>query len=140
MIPVSLAPNPVPVTVTELPGTMLGRFTEMPAETVKVKSGTLVAGVEAPLASMIWEPAGEAGTLKVALQPPCALAVMPEARGLSSYVTLMPVSAAPNPAPVIVMELPGAALAGLAEIPALVVKVTSGTALAEVEEPEASMV
>ena len=52
----------------------------------------------------------------------------------------MPVSEAVKPAPEIVIELPGAALALLAEIPALVVNDKSGTLAGEVTEPEASMV
>jgi hypothetical protein len=51
----------------------------MPAVVVKVMSGTLAARVEEPLASIVWEPEGDAGTTKVALQPPCELAEIPEA-------------------------------------------------------------
>ena len=53
---------------------------------------------------------------------------------------MIPVSLTLKPEPVIVIELPGAALVRLAEMPALVVKVISGTLLTEVEEPDASMV
>ncbi len=78
--------------------------------------------------------------MKLTLQPPWALAVTDEAIVLSSNITVMPVSLIPKPAPVIVIELPGAAFALLTDMPALVVKVISETLFTEVEEPDASMV
>jgi hypothetical protein len=112
----------------------------MPAVVVKVMSGTLAARVEDPLASRVWEPEGDAGTTKVALQPPWALAVIPEATVDPSYVIVIPVSFAAKPEPVTVIEFPGAPLALLTEMPEVIVKVKSGTLVAMVEGPLASMV
>lgn len=69
-MPVSLAPKPVPVIVIEVPGAAFIRLEEMFGVTVKVRSGTLAAAVEAPLASMVCEPEAEAGITKLALQLP----------------------------------------------------------------------
>ncbi len=51
----------------------------------------------------------------------------------------MPVSPAPKPEPVTVIELPAGALVGLAEMVGVTVKYLSGTALAAVEKPYAPM-
>ena len=47
-MPVSPAPKPEPVTVTELPAVPLDRLIDMPAVTVKVILGTLAAVVTRP--------------------------------------------------------------------------------------------
>ena len=78
-MPVSLAPKPEPVTVSEFPEAPLDRLMDMPGVTVKVVLGTLAAGVTEPDASMLCEPEAEAGTTNVALQPPWGLAVIPGA-------------------------------------------------------------
>jgi len=75
-MPVSLAPKPEPVTVSELPAAPLDRLMDMPGVTVKVILGTLAAVVTEPCASMLCEPEAEAGTTNVALQPPRGLAVI----------------------------------------------------------------
>ncbi len=118
-MPVSLALKPEPVTVTELPTAPLVRLREMTGVTVKIMSGMVVAEVEEPYASMVWEPEGEAGTTKVALQSPRELAEGTEGivtTSLPSKVTLMGVSLALKPEPVTVTEVPGAPLVGLKEI------------------------
>jgi len=53
VMPVSLAPKPEPVIVTELPGAAFGRLVEMPGITEKVRSAMLVAGLEEPDASIV---------------------------------------------------------------------------------------
>ena len=142
-MPVSPAPKPEPVIVMEVPGAALVRLVEIPAVVVNVISATLPTDVEAPYASMVWRPAVEAGTAKVAVQPPVGLA---ETDGgtvvtaMLSKVTAMPVSLAPKPVPVIVTEVPGAAVVRLMEIPGITAKVRSETAVAGVEEPYASMI
>lgn len=76
-MPVSLAPKPEPVMVTELPAVPLDRLMDISGVTVKVILGTLAAVVTEPDASMLCKPEAEAGTTKVALQPPWGPAVMP---------------------------------------------------------------
>ena len=83
-MPVSLAPKLEPVTVSELPAAPLDRLMDMPAVTVKVTLETLAAGVTEPYASMICELEAEAGTTKVAVQPPRELAVISCATGVPS--------------------------------------------------------
>jgi hypothetical protein len=83
-MPVSLAPKPEPVTVTELPAGPLNRLMDMPGVTVKVILGTLAAVVTEPYASMICEPEAEAGTTNVAVQPPRGSAVILRATGVPS--------------------------------------------------------
>src|SRR3972149_5810288 len=56
---VSPAPKPEPVTVTGVPGAPLARLMVMVAAMVKVRSGTALACVVEPAASMAWGP--EAG-------------------------------------------------------------------------------
>ena|SRR3990172_2517597 len=143
-MPVSPAPKPEPVIVMEVPGAALVRLVEIPAVVVNVISATLPTDVEAPYASMVWRPAVEAGTAKVAVQPPVGLA---ETDGgtvvtaMLSKVTAMPVSLAPKPVPVIVSEDPGAALAGLDDIFGVTLKAVVAVLVAPVavmvREPEA---
>ena len=83
-MPVSLAPKPEPVTVSELPAAPLDRLIAMPAVTVKVTLGTLAAGVTEPYAPILCELEAEAGTTNVALQPPWELAVISWATGVPS--------------------------------------------------------
>ena len=83
-MPVSLAPKPKPVTVTELPVAPLDRLMDMPGVTVKVILGTLAAGVTEPYAPILCEPEAEAGTTKAALQPPWESAMIPELTGVPS--------------------------------------------------------
>jgi hypothetical protein len=73
-MPVSLAPKPEPVTVTELPAAPLDRLRDMLGVTVK---GTLAALLTKPFAPMLCEPEAEAGTTNVAVQPPEGSAVIP---------------------------------------------------------------
>jgi hypothetical protein len=75
-MPVSLAPKPEPVTVTELPAAPLDRLIDMPEVTVKVILRTLAGVVTEPDASMLCEPEAEAGTTKAALQPPWGVATI----------------------------------------------------------------
>jgi hypothetical protein len=72
----SLAANPAPVTVSEVPGAPLVRFREIAGPVTKVTSAMPLAAV--PEALMVWLPAGEAGTVKVADHAPWALAATPE--------------------------------------------------------------
>ena len=81
-MPVSLAPKPEPVTVTELPVAPLDRLMDMPEVKVKVMVGT--AMVSKPYAPIMCEPEAEAGTTKVALQPPWELAMIFWATGVPS--------------------------------------------------------
>jgi len=83
-MPVSLAPKPEPVTVTELPAAPLDRLMDMTGVTVKVISRTLAAVVTEPYESMLCEPEAEAGTTNVAVQLPSGLAVIPWAMGVTS--------------------------------------------------------
>jgi hypothetical protein len=70
-MPVSLAPKPEPVTVTEVPGDPLVRLRVMMAfTTMKVTPGTEPAEVVVPYAPIVWEPAAEAGIVIVSLQVP----------------------------------------------------------------------
>ncbi len=86
---------------------------------------------------MLCEPEAEAGITKVLLQAPLALAEIPEAMGLPSKVTLMPVSLALKPEPVTVTELPGDPLVLLRVMAAPMVKVTFGAVPEIVTEPYA---
>ena len=83
-MPVSLAPKPEPVTVTELPVAPLDRLMDMLGVTVKVILWTLAAVVTEPCASMICGPEAEAGTANVAVQLPSGLAVVLGAIGVPS--------------------------------------------------------
>jgi hypothetical protein len=56
----------------------------MPEVIVKVKSGTLDDVVDVPLASIVWEPAVDAGITKVVLQAPWEVAEIPEATDVPS--------------------------------------------------------
>jgi hypothetical protein len=53
VIPVSLAPKPTPVIVMEVPGAPVARLVEILGVTVNARSGTELADVEAPLASIV---------------------------------------------------------------------------------------
>jgi hypothetical protein len=106
--------------------------------------GTLAAGVTEPYALITCEPEAEAGTIKAALQPPWRLAVIPWATVAPSTVTVMPVSPAPKPEPLIVTEVPAAPLARLIDMPGVAVKFRLETAFGVTEpyalikcEPEA---
>jgi hypothetical protein len=83
-MPVSLAPKLEPITVNELPAAPLDRLIDMPEVTVKVILGTLATGVIEPYASMLCELEAEAGTTKVAVQPPRELATILWATGVPS--------------------------------------------------------
>lgn len=89
---------------------------------------------------IVWEPKAEAGTVKVPLQVPRELASIPEATGLPSKVITMPVSLAPKPAPVTVIEPPGDPLVWLIVIPGPTRKSTPVTEPAAVVEPYAPIV
>jgi hypothetical protein len=115
-MPVSLAPKPEPVTVTQPPEGPLDRLADITGVIVEVILGTLAAEVTEPYAPTTCEPETEAGTTKAALQLPWESAVIPCATGAPSSVTVMPASPATKPEPVTVTELPGAPLAGLIEI------------------------
>ena len=65
-MPVSLAPKPVPVIVTELPGAALAWLDEIFGVMLKVVVAVLVA----PVAVMVREPEAEAGITKFAFQLP----------------------------------------------------------------------
>jgi energy-converting hydrogenase Eha subunit B len=133
VMPVSLAPKPEPVTVTELPAAPLDRLMDMPGVTVKVISGTLA--VTEPYAPITCEPEAEAGTTKAALQLPWELAMIFWATGVPSKVTVMPVSLAAKLKPVTVTALPAAPLDRLMDMPGVTVKVILGTLV--VTEPYA---
>jgi hypothetical protein len=125
VMPVSLALKPVPVMVIELPGGPFVGLIVSPGPTVKVTPVTESAEVVEPYAPMVWEPAVAVGTVKVPLQAPSPLAEIPEATAVPSKVTVMPVSLAPKPVPVIVMEVPGGPLVRLRVMaPPSTVKVT----------------
>jgi hypothetical protein len=128
VMPVSLALKPVPVMVIELPGGPFVGLIVSPGPTVKVTPVTESAEVVEPYAPMVWEPAVAVGTVKVPLQAPSPLAEIPEATAVPSKVTVMPVSLAPKPVPVIVMEVPGGPLVRLRVMaPPSTVKVTPVT-------------
>jgi hypothetical protein len=75
VMPVSLVPKPLPVIITEVPGTPLILLSEMVGVTVKLISGTLASCVEEPNASMgRGAPEAAAGTTKLAVQLPWGLA------------------------------------------------------------------
>ena len=63
-MPVSLAPKPEPVTVTELPADPLNGLRDMLGVTVKVVFATEVPEIRA---AMICEPEAEGGTTKLAV-------------------------------------------------------------------------
>ncbi len=108
-MPCSLGAKPEPATVMVLPGMALAWFTVVPALTVKLTSGVLAAWVVGPLAWTVWMPAGEFGTVKVPVQEPWALALIPvPPADVPSQVMVIPLSLAAKPAPVTVAELPGA--------------------------------
>jgi hypothetical protein len=139
VMPVSLAPKPEPVMVTELPGEPLVRFIVSPGLTVKVTPVIESAEVDEPYAPTVWEPATEAGTVKVPLQAPTPLAVIPEVTTVPSKVTAMPVSLAPKPVPLTVMEVPGGPLVLLrVRVPPSTVKLTPITL--PVVEPDAPII
>jgi hypothetical protein len=118
VIPVSLALNPEPVTVTELPCVPLVLLKEIAAVVVNVAETTPVTD---PDTVIVWEPEAEAGTIKLLLQAPTEVAV-PVATELPSKATVI-LSYAPKPAPVIVIELPGEPEVLLQERAAVVVNV-----------------
>ena len=123
-MPVSLAPNPVPVSVIVAPGAAFVLLAEMLGVAMKVRSGAELADVEPPLASMVWfMPEAAAGMTILALQLPRESAEMPEPAATPSKVTIMPVSLAAKPAPEIVTEVPTGPLKRLADIPGVTVKV-----------------
>ena len=81
VIPVSLAANPEPEIVTDRPGAALGGLMEMAAVTVKGIPCTPVF-VTGPEATIVWAPAGDAGTSSVPFQSPFRSAAMaPEEAG-----------------------------------------------------------
>jgi hypothetical protein len=142
VMPVSLAPKPEPVTVIEVPGGPLVRLRVMaPPSTVKVTPVTKLARVLGPYAPIVWEPAVEAGIVKVALQFPRESAWIPDLTTVPSKVIIMPVSLAAKPEPVTVTEVPGDPLARLRAMTAFTtVKVTPGTEPARVLVPYAPIV
>jgi hypothetical protein len=82
--PVSPAPKPEPVTVTEVPAAPLVRLIDILGVIVEVILGTLAFGVTEPYALITCKPEAEAGTTKAALQPPWKSAVIPWATGVLS--------------------------------------------------------
>jgi hypothetical protein len=127
-MPVSLAPKPEPETVTDVPGGPLVRLRVSPALTVKVTPVIELAEVVEPYAPIVWEPAVEAGTVKVLFQAPRELAVIPDLTTVPSKVIVMPVSLATKPEPVTVTEVPGGPLVRLrVRAPPSTVKVTPAT-------------
>lgn len=118
-MPVSLALNPEPVTVIEVPGGPLVGLIARPEVTVKVIAVTESAEVVEPYAPIVWGPEAEAGITKVVLQLPLELAEIPDLTTVPSKVIAMPVSLALKPEPVTVTEVPGAPLVGLTVIVAL---------------------
>ena len=84
VMPVSPAPKPEPVTVTEVPAAPFARLIDILGVMVEVILGTLVFGVTEPYAPMLCEPEAVAGTTKAALQPPWKSAVIPWATGMVS--------------------------------------------------------
>ena len=121
MIPFSLAAKPTPFTVTVLPGAALERPREIAALVVKFTLVIDVAAVIEPDAPTIYEPAGSCGTTKLVLHVPFDPAEIPEATWLLPKVTTILVSLAPKPEPLTVMEVPGAPLVLLREMPDLVI-------------------
>ena len=83
-MPVSPAPKPEPVTVTDVPEAPALRLMVIVGLMVKVTSWTPVAGVVGLLALMEWGPPDEGGTVKVAIHAPVSLAESPEATGVPS--------------------------------------------------------
>ena len=73
--------------------------------------------------------------MKLAVQLPRELLVMPEASEVPSKVTAMPTSLVANPEPVMVMEVPGGPLVRLMEIAGSTVKLMVGTLANVVMEP-----
>jgi hypothetical protein len=112
--------------VTELPGDPLVLLRVIPAPMVKVTFGAVPEVVTEPYAPTLCEPEVEAGTVKLLFQAPVALADIPVATIFPSKVTLMPVSLALKPEPVMVTELPGDPLVLLRVMAALVIKVAVG--------------
>jgi hypothetical protein len=138
-MPVSLALNPEPVTVIEVPGGPLVGLIARPEVTVKVIAVTESAEVVEPYAPIVWGPEAEAGITKVVLQLPEELAEIPDLTTVPSKVTAMPVSLALKAEPVTVTEVPGAPLVGLTVMVALsTVKATPVTEV--VIEPYAPIV
>lgn len=74
--------------------------------------------------------------MKVAFQEPLALATILEATGFPSKVTLMPVSLAAKPVPVMVIELPGVPLDLLTVIIAAVLKLAPAAVLVTLPDAE----
>jgi hypothetical protein len=133
LMPVSLAAKPEPVTVIELPGTPLVLLRVIPAPTVKLTFDAVPEVVIEPYAPTLCEPEAKSGTVTLVFQAPIVFADIPVATVFPSKVTFIPVSLAPKPEPVMVIELPGAPLVLLRVMAALVLKVTVGTAV--VSEP-----
>jgi hypothetical protein len=109
----------------------------MPAPTVKFTVAVEAAVVEEPEAPMLCEPPAAAGTVKVAVQAPVALAVVGEPCGAPSKVTMTLVSLAAKPDPVTFTDVPAGPLFLLIEIPAPTLNVNG--AIDEVEDPETPM-
>jgi hypothetical protein len=128
VMPVSPALKPEPVTVIEAPGGPVVGLMVRPALTVKVTPVTESAEVVEPYAFIVWEPAVEAGTTKVALQAPRPSAEMPDLTMVPSKVIVIPVSLAPKPEAATVTEVPGGPLVRLRVMaPPSTVKVTLAT-------------
>ena len=95
------------------PGVPVAGLIAMRAPTVKLILWIEEAGVEGPLALILWGPPDEAGILKLAVQDPFPSADVEPAVVLSKVkVTL---SFAPKPEPVAVTEVPAIPLVGLIE-------------------------
>ena len=119
----ALAPKPEPVTLKVVPGAPLEGSSLMPAPSVSVTVGALVANVKGPDVLMLWGPAGAVGTIKGLDHLPWSSAETPEATCVPSKLMVMPVSLKPKPDPVAVTELSGEALVRSSESVGVTVKV-----------------
>lgn len=126
-MPLSLAPKPEPVTVTEVPGGPLVRLrVRAPPSTEKV---TVTVPEVAPVAPILWEPAVAAGIVTVAFQFPDESAVAVVSVVLSKVIVIA--SLLRKPEPVTVTEVPGGPLVRLR---VTVVLTTVKVAVAEPED------
>jgi len=97
------------------------------AEVLKLALETEAADVMAPEALIVCVPDAEDGTVKAASHAPLSFALILEVTVFPSKVMLIPVSLAAKPAPETVIELPGAALELLRDMPAPVINVALDT-------------
>ena len=130
-IPVSLALNPTPLTVREVPGDPLVLLREIAGLVLKLILAMELAWVEVPEASIVCDPLADGGMMKLMLQLPVAPAVIPDSTISPSNVTAIPLSADLNPPPDTATEVPGGPLVLDTEITAPVAKLIVETVVVE---------